>query len=41
MVRYIVRIEPIASMPADTLTALIGPTVQRYLTGPLPEGITG
>jgi AcrR family transcriptional regulator len=40
MVRYIVRIEPIASMPADTLTALIGPTVQRYLTGPLPEGIT-
>jgi AcrR family transcriptional regulator len=40
MVRYIVRIEPMASLPAETVTALIGPTVQRYLTGPLPTGIT-
>jgi AcrR family transcriptional regulator len=39
MIRYIVRIEPMASLPADTVTALIGPTVQRYLTGPLPESM--
>ena len=36
MMRYVVRIEPIASMPAETVVALIGPTIQRYLTGPLP-----
>lgn len=30
--RYIVRIEPLASMPIDELVAVIGPTVQRYLT---------
>jgi AcrR family transcriptional regulator len=36
MVRYILRIEPIASLPAEAVVALIGPTVQRYLTGPLP-----
>ena len=36
MMRYIVRIEPMASMPAETVVALIGPTIQRYLTGPLP-----
>ena len=36
LMRYVVRIEPIASMPAETVVALIGPTIQRYLTGPLP-----
>jgi AcrR family transcriptional regulator len=40
MVRYIVKIEPIASAPAARLVAMIGPTVQRYLTGELqPEWI--
>jgi AcrR family transcriptional regulator len=34
--RYIIRFEPIASMPSEALVALIGPTVQRYLTEPLP-----
>jgi AcrR family transcriptional regulator len=38
MVRYIVKIEPIASAPADRLVATIGPTVQRYLTGELQPG---
>ncbi|MFC4334561.1 TetR/AcrR family transcriptional regulator [Salininema proteolyticum] len=33
--RYIARIEPLASVPAERLPALIGPTVQRYLTGEL------
>ena len=30
--RYIVRIPPVAAMPAETVIARIGPTVQRYLT---------
>jgi AcrR family transcriptional regulator len=35
MTRYILRIEPVASAPPATLVALVGPTVQRYLTEPL------
>ena len=34
--RYQLRIEPIASVGVDELVAWIGPTVQRYLTGPTP-----
>lgn len=33
--RYQLRIEPIASTSIDALVAWIGPTVQRYLTGPV------
>lgn len=33
--RYQLRIEPIASTSVDDLVAWIGPTVQRYLTGPV------
>lgn len=33
--RYQLRIEPIASTSIDDLVAWIGPTVQRYLTGPV------
>ena len=36
MVRYIIRLEPIASAPPEVLAPLIGSTVQRYLTEPLP-----
>jgi AcrR family transcriptional regulator len=36
MARYIIRIEPLASAPPDQVAALIGPTIQRYATGPLP-----
>ncbi|HET8641406.1 MAG TPA: TetR/AcrR family transcriptional regulator, partial [Pseudonocardiaceae bacterium] len=35
MVRYVLRLEPIASADHDLLAAAIGPTLQRYLTGPL------
>jgi AcrR family transcriptional regulator len=35
--RYQLRIEPMASTSVDDLVAWIGPTVQRYLTGPNPE----
>jgi len=36
--RYLLEVEPIASMPADELVATFAPTLQRYLTGPLPPG---
>jgi AcrR family transcriptional regulator len=35
MLRYLVRIEPAVSMTREQLVADLGPTVQRYLTGPL------
>ncbi|WP_242907835.1 TetR/AcrR family transcriptional regulator [Actinomadura terrae] len=31
IVRYVVRVEPIASAPEDELIALVAPTLQRYL----------
>jgi AcrR family transcriptional regulator len=34
--RYVVRMEPLASADPDLVVALIGPTLQHYLTGPLP-----
>jgi hypothetical protein len=36
LMRYVLEVEPIASMPADTVIATYAPTLQRYLTGPLP-----
>jgi len=33
MARYIVRVEPLASAPAAEVAAVVGPTVQWYLTG--------
>jgi hypothetical protein len=33
--RYILKIEPLASAPADLLASTVGPTLQRYLTAPL------
>jgi len=35
--RYVLRLEPMASAPPDWVAAAIGPTVQRYLTGVLPQ----
>jgi len=35
MVRYIARIEPMASAPVGMIVAAAAPTVQRYLTGDL------
>jgi AcrR family transcriptional regulator len=39
MIRYILRIEPLASAPPEVVVAAIAPTIQRYLTGQvsLPE----
>lgn len=36
VVRYILKVEPVASAPAEQLVAAIGPNVQRYLTDDLP-----
>ncbi|WP_224386504.1 TetR family transcriptional regulator [Pseudonocardia sp. ICBG1293] len=35
MIRYVVRLEPLASAPREEVVAAVGPTVQRYLTGNL------
>jgi AcrR family transcriptional regulator len=34
--RYVLKIEPVASAPSETLVKAIGPNVQRFLTEPLP-----
>jgi AcrR family transcriptional regulator len=39
MARYIVKIEPFASLPAEQVAQAIAPNLQRYLTGDLPEGL--
>jgi AcrR family transcriptional regulator len=35
VVRYLLKVEPLASIPAEVLVTAVGPTVQRYLTGDL------
>ena len=34
--RYVLALEPLASLPADVVVAAYAPTIQRYLTGDLP-----
>ena len=34
--RYVLRLEPVTSASVDDLAPLLGPTLQRYLTGQLP-----
>ncbi len=34
--RYVLRLEPVASMPAEEVAAWLGPTIQRYLFAPAP-----
>jgi AcrR family transcriptional regulator len=36
MARYIIKVEPLASLPPDVVVGMVGPTIQRYLTAPLP-----
>jgi hypothetical protein len=35
MMRYIIKLEPLASLPPDEVVALVGPNIQRYVTGSL------
>ena len=41
MTRYVLRIEPLASAPAESLVTAISPTLQRYLTGEVSFGDPG
>jgi hypothetical protein len=34
MARYVLALEPLASLPGDAVVAIVGPTVQRYLSDP-------
>lgn len=36
LMRYLLEVEPLASMPADQVVGTFAPTIQRYLTDPLP-----
>jgi AcrR family transcriptional regulator len=37
MARYILELEPFASLPAEHIARTIAPNLQRYLTGELPD----
>jgi AcrR family transcriptional regulator len=37
MARYVVAVEPLASASTDVLVRALGPTIQRYLVGDLPN----
>jgi AcrR family transcriptional regulator len=39
MARYIVQIEPFASLPAEQIARTIAPNLQRYLTEDLPDDL--
>ena len=39
LLRYVLEVEPLASMPAEQVVATYAPTLQRYLTGPLPSTV--
>lgn len=39
MARYIIGLEPLASMPVERVAAMIAPNLQRYLTGELPPDV--
>jgi hypothetical protein len=41
LARYVIGLEPIASMPADTVVATYAPVIQHYLTGDLGTGGLG
>lgn len=36
LLRYVLRVEPLASMTREQVVATYAPTIQRYLSGPLP-----
>jgi hypothetical protein len=36
LTRYLVKLEPIASMPAEQVVATYAPVMQHFLTGDVP-----
>jgi AcrR family transcriptional regulator len=41
LTRYVLRLEPLASAGHPALVGALAPTLQRYLTGPLPPASVG
>ena len=41
IMRYIIKLEPLASADPETVARAIGPTFQRYLTGPIDQASIG
>jgi AcrR family transcriptional regulator len=41
MMRYVIRLEPLASAPPEAVAAAVGPTLQRYFTEPIKPFSTG
>ncbi|MGH2774027.1 MAG: TetR family transcriptional regulator [Actinomycetota bacterium] len=41
IMRYIIKLEPLASTDPETVARAIGPTFQRYLTGPIDQASIG
>ena len=39
MARYVVKVEPLASLPAREVARIVGPTLDRYLLGDI--GVVG
>ncbi|GAA4716891.1 TetR/AcrR family transcriptional regulator [Phytohabitans rumicis] len=37
MIRYVLKLQPLASAPPEVVVAAIGPTVQRYVTGDIGQ----
>jgi hypothetical protein len=38
LTRYVIGLEPIASMPAETVVSTYAPVIQHFLTGDLSNG---
>ena len=38
MMRHVVELDPLVDIAASDLVAVLAPTLQRYLTEPLPVG---
>jgi AcrR family transcriptional regulator len=41
MARYVLALEPLASLPGEAVVAIVGPTVQRYLEDPDVGALAG
>ncbi|MDG4827032.1 TetR family transcriptional regulator [Asanoa sp. WMMD1127] len=38
LVRYVIKVEPLASTPREVLVKAVGPTIQRYIFGDIGKG---
>jgi len=41
LMRYVIRVEPLASAPREDVVAAVAPTIQRYLTGEIASPAAG